>query len=87
VCFGVTSFFVGGLRYEPLAFWGCLFFSSEVFVWAPFVLGLPLFSSEVFVLSPLCFGVASFFIGGLCFEPTIEGCDNALLVLALAYLA
>jgi hypothetical protein len=55
--------------------------------WAPSVLGLPLFSSEVFVLSPLCFGVASFFIGGLCFEPTIEGCDNALLVLALAYLA
>jgi hypothetical protein len=30
---------------------------------------LPLFSSEVFVLSLLFFGVASFFIGGLCFEP------------------
>jgi hypothetical protein len=47
-------------------------------------------------MSPLCFGVASFCIGGLCFEPTIgglcfeptnEGCNNAPSFMALAYLA
>jgi hypothetical protein len=32
-------------------------------------------------LSPLHFGVVSFFIRGSCFEPTIEGYDNALLVI------
>jgi hypothetical protein len=49
-------------------------------------LGLPLFSPEVFVLSSLRFGVASFFIAGLCFEPTTEGCDNALLVVGFGLL-
>jgi hypothetical protein len=44
-------------------------------------LGLPLFLSKVFVLSLLYFGVASFFIGGFCFEPSTKGCDNALLVI------
>jgi hypothetical protein len=38
-------------------------------------------------LSPLRFGVASFFIGGLYFEPTNEGCNNAPLFMALTYLA
>jgi hypothetical protein len=47
---------------------------------------LDAFSSEVFVLSPLRFGVASFFIGGLCFEPTNEGCNNAPSFVALDYL-
>jgi hypothetical protein len=36
---------------------------------APCILVLALFSSEIFVLSPLRFWFASFFIGGLCFEP------------------
>jgi hypothetical protein len=31
----------------------------------------------------LHFGVASFFIGGLSFEPISEGCDDAILVVAL----
>jgi hypothetical protein len=46
---------------------------------------LPLFSSNVFVLSPLHFGVASFFIGGLCFEPMNEGCNNAPLFVAFSF--
>jgi hypothetical protein len=50
-------------------------------------LGLPLFLSEVSLLSPLSFGVPSFFIGGLSFEPMSEGCGNAPLIMALAYLA
>jgi hypothetical protein len=54
---------------------------------APCVLGLPLFSSEVFDLGPLCFGVASFFIGGLWFEPMGEGCDIVPSCMALACLA
>jgi hypothetical protein len=54
---------------------------------SPLRFGLPLFSSEVFILSPLCFGVSYFFIGGLCFEPMTEGCNNAPLFLALAFLA
>jgi hypothetical protein len=41
---------------------------------------------EVFVFSPLHFGVTSFFIGGLCFEPMNEGCDDAPSFVALAYL-
>jgi hypothetical protein len=75
--FGVASFFIEGLSFKPLAFWGCLFFHRRYFFLAHCVLGLPLFSSEVFLLSPLRFVVASFFIGGLSFEPTNEGCNNA----------
>jgi hypothetical protein len=54
---------------------------------SPLCFGLPLFSSEVFVLSPLHFRVASFFIGGLCFEPMNEGCNNVPSFVALAYQA
>jgi hypothetical protein len=49
--------------------------------------GLPLFSLEVFILNPLCFGIATFFIRGLCFEPTNKDCNNAPSFMALAYLA
>jgi hypothetical protein len=85
--FEVASFFIGGLCFEPLAFWDCLFFYRRSLFLAPCILRLPLFSSVVFVFSPLSFRVASFFIGGLCFEPTNEGCNNTHLFVALAYLA
>jgi hypothetical protein len=38
-------------------------------------------------LSPLHFGVATFFIGSLHFEQMNQGCNNALLFVALVYLA
>jgi hypothetical protein len=38
-------------------------------------------------LIPLCFRVDSFFIGGLSFKPTNEGCNNAHSFVALAFLA
>jgi hypothetical protein len=38
-------------------------------------------------MDPLCFGVASFFLGGLCFEPRNEACNNAPSFVSLAYLA
>jgi hypothetical protein len=44
------------------------------------------FSSEVFCLNPLHFGIASFFIGGLLFKTTSEGCNNAPSFVALSYI-
>jgi hypothetical protein len=49
--------------------------------------GCHFFHQRSFVLSLLRFGVASFLIGGLCFEPMNEGCNNAPSFMALAYLA
>jgi hypothetical protein len=57
----VASFFIKGLCFELLVFWGCLIFHQRSLFCAPCVFGLPLLSTEVFVLSPLRFGVAYFF--------------------------
>jgi hypothetical protein len=53
--FRIASFFIGGLCFEPIAFWSCLFFHRRSLFLAPYILGLSLFSFEVFVLSPLHF--------------------------------
>jgi hypothetical protein len=52
---------------------------------SPLHFGVVFLLSEVFLLNLLHFGVASFFIEGLSFEPTGEGCDNAPSVVPLAY--
>jgi hypothetical protein len=83
---GVTSFFIECLCFEPFALRDCLIYYWRSLFWDPCVTGLPLFLSEVFVLSPLHYGVASFFIGGICFESMNEGCLNAPSFMALAYL-
>jgi hypothetical protein len=54
---------------------------------SPLHFGVASFLSEVSLLSSLSFEVPSFFIRGLSFEPMSEGCGNAPLIMALAYLA
>jgi hypothetical protein len=50
-------------------------------------LGVHLSSSKVFYLEPLVFRSVSFFLGGLCFEPTNESCNNVPSFVTLAYQA
>jgi hypothetical protein len=86
--------------FEPLAFWGCLFFYQRSFFLSPLHFEIiSFFIGCLSFLSPLHYGVAyfftgylsffsaSFFIRDLYFEPMNEGCNNALSFMALAFLA
>jgi hypothetical protein len=77
--FGVASSFIGGLCFEILVFWGCLFLHQRSLLRAPCILGLTPFSSDVIASSPLCFGAASFFIGGFCFELMNIVCKRTII--------
>jgi hypothetical protein len=59
--FGVGSFFVGGLCYEPFAFWGYIFFFWEVFVLSPLHFGAASFFIEGLCFKPFAFWGCIFF--------------------------
>jgi hypothetical protein len=50
--FVVASFFIGGICFGPLAFWGCLFFHRRSFILVPLHFGVAFFLSEVFYFEP-----------------------------------
>jgi hypothetical protein len=52
LCFGVASFFIGGLYFLAPCVLELPFYSSDVFFLATCILGLPLLSSEVFIFEP-----------------------------------
>jgi hypothetical protein len=53
--FGVTPFFIGGLCFEPIVFWGSLF-SLEVFVLSPLHFGVGSFFSRGHCFEPMSKG-------------------------------
>jgi hypothetical protein len=67
--FGVASFFSGGFSFEPLTFWVCLFFLSEVFLLSPLHFGVASLFIRDLSFEPLVFWVYLLFIRSLSFEP------------------
>jgi hypothetical protein len=59
LCFGVASFFIGGLCFLAPCVLELPFYSSDVFFLATCILGLPLLSSEVFIFEPTSEGYNS----------------------------
>jgi hypothetical protein len=68
--FGGTFFSSDAFVFEPLAFWGCLFFQRMSLFFSPLHFGLHLFRSEVFIFKPLVFwGCLFFYRRSLFFSP------------------